>query len=328
MSLEVDRDAPRVLSALRDGGKVLLTGPVGPDGDSIGACLALQRVLEAEGIEVVVAGVPPARYAWLPGADRMVPDDQLPDAFGAVAVLDGDRHRLTPEVERRFARAPIKAIVDHHGSTRADGYTHAWIEPSAESTCGMLLRAFRAWEVPLDRELAEQLYVGLVFDTGGFRHSNTTPETHRLAAELLQVGIDHAAISARILAERRPAAVRAMGAVLSEARWAFDGRLAIGAVPLALQRSLALAEGDLEGVVDVLIHAVGTDVAALLVERPGGQVKYSLRSRGDIDVAQVAHQLAVTGGGHPRAAGAVVDATIDEAAERVCDVLAGLMSTE
>lgn len=308
-----------LLDALRDARRVLLTGPVGPDGDSIGACLALQRVLEAREIEVLVVGSPGPRYAWMPGAERMVAD--APDGWPAVVVLDGDRHRLTPTVARAFAAAGIRGLVDHHASTRADGYTHAWLAPQIESACGMLLRAFRAWGLPIDRVLAEQLYVGMVFDTGGFRHPNTTPETLRLAADLLATGIDHAGIAARVLAERSPAALRAMGTVLVEARFALAGRLVVGVASIDLQRSLHLVEGDLEGVVDALLHTVGTDVAALLVERADGTVKYSLRSRGAVDVAHVAAALAPTGGGHARAAGAVVGASLADAEGRLRAVL-------
>lgn len=310
-----------ILDILTRSGRVLLTGPTAPDGDSIGACLSLQRVLQERGVDVTVAGSAPARYAWMTGADAMVADDAVTGEFGAVVVLDGDRHRLSAPITARFERAEVRAIVDHHASTRADGYTHFWLEPRAESACGMLLRAFRRWGVQIDPSLADLLYTGIVFDTGGFRHSNTLPETHQLAAELVATGIDHAAIAIRTLFERSPAGLRAMGRILADADQTFDGRLCIGRVPIEMQRELALVEGDLEGVVDALVNTVGTEVAALLIERGDGTVKYSLRSRSDIDVADVAQQLHPSGGGHPRASGASVRGSIPAAEQRLHDVL-------
>jgi phosphoesterase RecJ-like protein len=310
-----------ILDALTRSGRVLLTGPTAPDGDSIGACLALERVLRERGVEVTVAGSVPPRYAWMAGADRMVADDAVSGDHPAVVVLDGDRHRLSAPITERFAHATVRAIIDHHASTKPDGYTHAWIEPRAESACGMLLRAFRRWGVQIDPPLADLLYTGIVFDTGGFRHSNTLPETHELAAALVATGIDHAAIAVRTLLERSPSGLRAMGRILADADQAFDGRLCVGRAPIEMQRDLSLVEGDLEGVVDALVNTVGTEVAALLIERGDGTVKYSLRSRADIDVAEVAQQLHPAGGGHPRASGASVRGSIAVAEQRLHDVL-------
>lgn len=303
--------------ALSGAGSVLLTGPVCPDGDSIGACLALQRVLARLGIPSDVAGEPSYRYDWLPGAAGMKPDETIRPGYGAVVVLDGDRHRLPGPVSAAFDAAPIKGLIDHHASTSLDGYTHPWLDPAAASTCAMLLSAFQRWGVPLDAELAALLYTGFVFDTGAFRYSNTTPETHRAAAELIATGIDHAAICARVLAERRPAGIRLAGEVLTDTCYAFGGQLAVGRVPHALQQRVGMAEGDLEGLIDTLVHTVGTEAAALLVERADGTVKLSLRSRGAVDVARVAQSLVPSGGGHFKAAGASLPWGLAEAEERV-----------
>lgn len=305
-------------AALAGADGVLLTGPVGPDGDSLGACLALGWWLAREGVRVTLAGTVPRRYRGLVPDGAFVDDDALRGPWEAVVVLDGDRHRLTRGVAPWFAQARVRGVVDHHRSTTPDGYTHVWHDPHAESTCTMILAELRAAGVPLTRELAQWLYMGLVFDTGGFRHSNTTPDTHRAAAELLATGLDHPTIHARLLSERTPGGLRAMGEVLSTATSGADGRLWIGRVTLATQRRHALADGDLEGVVEALLHTEGADAAALLVEKPDGAVKLSLRSRTDaIDVCRVAQALAPTGGGHPRAAGATVRLDVDAVAARL-----------
>jgi phosphoesterase RecJ-like protein len=316
-------EARALLSALR-GTRVLLTGPIGPDGDSLGACLALQRVLRRLGVDADVAGTPSYRYEWLPGAKTMVPDDQITARYRAVVILDGDRHRLPAPVHAAFEAAEIRGIVDHHQSTRPDGYTHPWLDPAAESTCGMLLQACGpdGWDVPLDQELATLLYTGLVFDTGGFRYSNTSPESHRAAAVLLAAGVDHVAVSAKMFAERRAEGVLAVGSILSSARWLHGGTFCIAHVPAELQTRLGLVDGDLEGVIDAMVHTIGTDVAALLVERTDGTVKVSLRSRGDVDVAAVAASVAPTGGGHRKAAGASLAEPLAEVEHRIARAIA------
>jgi phosphoesterase RecJ-like protein len=314
--------APELVSVLSGCGTVLLTGPLEPDGDSIGACLALQRVLRAQSAsaKVDVAGVPGWRYDGLPGASAMIADAAVGN-YDAVVVLDGDRHRLLPNVRRAFAEAPVRGIVDHHVSTTADGYTHWWLSPHATSTCEMVHDAMVALGMPLDRDLATLLYVGTIFDTGGFRYSNTTPATHRLAAALLEHGIDHASLCARILMERREPGMRLASRVFADARIELDGRLVVGSIPHGLWCELGLVGGDVEGIVDALVHLQGADVGVLLIGREDGSTKLSLRSRGSVNVAAVAKSLSASGGGHAKAAGASVAVGIEAAHSKVAEAV-------
>lgn len=300
-------------SFVRTSRTVLLTGPEGPDGDSLGACLALRRVLASAepAARVVVTGVVPPRYRFLPGAEASVGDDALPEADGVV-VLDGDRRRLLPGVLERFNAARWTALVDHHRSTDPEPYTLAVFDPQAESTCGLVWAMAKHWAVPVDAELAVALYTGLIFDTGGFRYSNTQASTHRLAASLLETGFDHAAVSLRVLAERRPAGFRLLAELLRAARFEEDGRLALVSCPRALFSATGADESDLEGVVDHLQHTEGVRLAAVLVEKRGGRVKVSLRSRGEVDVAALASALHEGGGGHAKAAGVMLEGTLDD----------------
>jgi bifunctional oligoribonuclease and PAP phosphatase NrnA len=301
-----------------------VTGPIDPDGDSIGACLALAKGVAkvSPTTKVEVAGVIGFRYEWLPGADAMVPDSSVAGSYDLVVVLDGDRRRLVSQVDAAFKSAPSTAILDHHGSTTPEGYTLAYLDPRAASTCEMVDGVLQDWEVPLDKDIAALLYTGLIFDTGGFRHSNTNAATHAFAARLISTGIDHATISARILVERRMPGLRLLGRVVESARFLAGGRVALGDVSLALARELGADIADLEGIVDALLYTQGVEMAVLAVERgPMGDrptvTKLSFRSRTDLDVAALAKSLASDGGGHPRASGVALG-------EPLPDVLAWL----
>jgi phosphoesterase RecJ-like protein len=314
--------ADRLLGALRGASSILLTGPIEPDGDSIGACLAFAAVLRQllPGVPVAVAGEPSYRYAWMDGATGMLPDAALDVPWDAVVVLDGDRQRLCPRATVAFENARVRGIIDHHASTRPDGYTHPWIDPVATSACEMVADAMERWDVPLDRALATHLYVGMIFDTGGFRFSNTKPATHRLAARLLELGIDHAGINARILMERREAGMRLAARIFESARLALDGRVIFGRVSRETTRALCAGSGDLEGIVESMLYVVGVDVAVLGIEKEGG-TKISFRSRGAVDVQALAHALVPSGGGHKKAAGAFVPWGLDEMEARVSAAL-------
>lgn len=303
-----------LLAAVRRSARVLLTGPEGPDGDSIGACLALQRAFAtlAPGVVVEVAGTPGFRYAWLEGASAMVPDGQVGE-YDGVVVLDGDRHRLPRQVAQAFAAAKWTALVDHHRSSGLDGYTISWLDAKAESTCVMVRTLLATWNVPLDRAYAEALYTGIIFDTGAFRYSNTRAGTHVVAAELLAQGIEHWRICERVLMEKRLPGVRLQARVCDTARPLAGGRVVLGTISRATFAELGADELDVEGIIDTLQHIQGVELAALVVERGDARVKLSLRSRGGVDVAALAQRISPAGGGHAKAAGASIALPLAEA---------------
>ena len=293
--------------------RVLLTGPIDPDGDRIAACLALQHICQQKGhANVDVAGQTAHRYEWLPSVDLMIADEGLGCDYDAVVILDGDRLRLTPQASRVFEQADFKGIIDHHASTSAQGYSLAWLDASSASTCEMLYCALPRWRHGLDQKMALLLYVGCIFDTGGFRYSNTSESTHKMAASLLAMNIDAANACSRILMERTPSSLRIAGYVYSNAVFHLSGRLVVGQVSEALAARLGIKNSDLEGIVDNLVFTTGVEVAALLTQMEPNKVKVSLRGRGRFDVASVARQLTPTGGGHVNAAGAMVPGNLQE----------------
>jgi phosphoesterase RecJ-like protein len=159
------------------------------------------------------------------------------------------------------------------------------------------------WQVAMDKDIATMLYTGIIFDTGGFRHANTQPATHLLAAELLSHGVDPSLINAKVLAERTVAGLRLLGDVVSHAAFHADGAVVMGRVSIADADRFGITDGDLEGVVDAMLYTSGVEVAVLVIERAPSQVKLSLRSRTVVDVAALAKSLDAGGGGHVRAAG-------------------------
>lgn len=303
----------------RQSAAILLTGPEGPDGDSIGACLALQAGFHAilPEVRVDVAGSPGFRYGFLPGAGEMIPDAALRGIYDGVIVLDGDRTRLSGPVARTWAQARWTGLVDHHRSTAASGYDWAYFDADCESTCVMVREILRAWGVPLTPEIAAQLYCGLIFDTGAFRYSNTRASSHLLAAELLSTGFDHANLTLKVLVERRRAGFALLARMMGGTRFSADGRLAVASFPLALASELGATEADIEGVVDLIQHTEGVEVAVVMVERGPARVKISMRSRGRVDVAALARQLDAGGGGHAKAAGCVLPLGLEAAAARL-----------
>ena len=299
--------------------RVLLTGPIDPDGDSIGACLALQVGLRHRfpGVTVHVAGTPGYRYDWLQGADEMVPDDEIGPDYDLVVVMDGDRHRLEPPIDAAFRSTKWTAIVDHHRSTETDGYDIVLLDHTAASTCQMVYPLLQLWGVPIDRAVAELLYTGIIFDTGGFRHSNASPATHRLAARLLETGVEQAPICVRVLSERSASGLKLLGEVLQQAEVVAEGTVSVGRITRATFDGLGAQPEDLEGVVDALLHVRGVETACLFIEKRPGIVKLSLRSRSTVNCADLARRIGPGGGGHARAAGVILREPMESVWPRV-----------
>jgi phosphoesterase RecJ-like protein len=297
---------------------ILLTGPDAADGDSLGACLALARAIRSRfQVPVDVAGDCSPAYRFLPDTADLLDNRSIRADYGLVVVLDGDCNRLARNVEAAFRAAPLTAIVDHHRTTTEDGYTLALINPESASTCEMVLEIMDAWGVEPDRAAAIQLYTGILFDTGGFRYSNTGPGTHAAAGRLLKQGIEHADIAVRVLMERTRQGVQLAAAIQAAAEFQADGRLCIGRVTAALMREIGATDHDLGGVVESLLYIEGVEVSALLSERKDSRTKISFRSRGAVDVAALAKSLHPGGGGHAKAAGVMVDETLEEICARL-----------
>ncbi len=314
--------AQALLERARGSRRVLVTGPRDVDGDSVGACLALARVLaERSGAEVVVAADVGWRYRDLPGADACVPDARISGDFELAVVLDGDRRRLSDEIAPIFAAAAHQAVIDHHRSTSADAYDLALVDASSASTAELVHAVLDAWQVTIDADLACWLLTGVAYDTGGFRHTNTSPETLRLAADLVEAGADYSPVVVRTACERRKAGLLLLGHALHNATFHTEDRLVIGVVRRAKLAAVGAESGDLDFIVDQLLYVQGVDVAILAVERgtdASPRIKLSLRSRGGTDVCSVAAALDPGGGGHERAAGVVLQGDLDRVmAERV-----------
>ena len=316
-------------SALEAASTILLTGPADPDGDSFGACMALARATSSfSDATIHVAGKANYRYDWLPGADELRTDATLLDAYDLVVVMDGDRTRLTTGVTKRFSAANATALVDHHQSSSEEGYDVVILDSASPSTCEMVHRILNSWDVPLDADMATHLYTGIIFDTGGFKHENTQAATHRLAAHLLELGVQPAGVHAKVLHERTEAGLRLLGHVLTNAQVCADGAVIVGVIPLALSTKLGVASGDTEGVVDAMLNTTGVEVACLVREAGAETVRLSLRSRSRVNVAEVARSLTPMGGGHVRAAGAKVLESLDVLMKRLPDVLAAAYHAE
>jgi bifunctional oligoribonuclease and PAP phosphatase NrnA len=291
----------------REPGRALMLGHVHPDADVLGTLLALGAALEASGWRVVYGGPHPAPGAlgFLPGVERYAVLEAVEGRFDVAVLTDCPNPARTEGlIDQARASASVVVNIDHHPDNKRYGHVN-WIDTSAAATGEMIYRLLVGLELPLTPAIATNLFTAIHTDTGSFRYSNVTTATFRIAAELVTAGADPAAVSAAIYERRAADSLRWLGESLARVRVSEDGRVAWLALPAGAVPETFIESEEL---VNYPRSIASVRVACLLRER-GGQVKVSLRGKGDVDVQRIAAKFG--GGGHPNAAGFTVPGALD-----------------
>jgi bifunctional oligoribonuclease and PAP phosphatase NrnA len=303
----IDAAVTRLRAAADAGATVVLAAHVQPDGDALGSALALHLGLQQLGaVTVPTVGERPLRVpatlSVLPAIDEVVPASAVPrpDAVDLLVTLDAaSPERLGSARDYLDAGVPT-IVVDHHAAATPFGDVPL-VAPTAAATAQIVAELLDRLEVPLTRELATCLYVGLVTDTGRFSYPATDRDVFELAGRLLDVGVDHAALNQRLFETRSLGELRLLGRALE--RLTFVADLALVHTYLTPEDLVAAGAGGeaTESLIDVVRTADVAELAAVCKPAPDGSWRVSLRSRGRIDVGAVAERRG--GGGHTGAAG-------------------------
>ena len=317
----VSSDLESVAAAIADRDRFLLTTHEGPDGDALGSLLATHRILTQLGKDAIMfldaKEFPlPLEYRFLPLTDvfHEAPAD-VEDR--TLLFLDcGNIDRMPVDFLQREG-ADIINLDHHHDNTMFGGVNH--VDMNASSTAEIVWRLAKVVGAELTEEIATALYVGLITDTGKFMYENTDPDSHRMAAELIEAGVSVDEIYRRLY-ERVPIEKAKLVARAIENIDRFDSdRLALTYVSNADYEATGAGEHLTEGIIDSVRALDGTLVAGVIRDKPdGGRVarKVSLRSSdGAVDVSLIAREKG--GGGHKRAAGFGTDMSYPEIIEFV-----------
>ena len=309
-----------VASVIRAAKRITTICHENPDGDTLGAAIALAIVAERLGKSAeIVSGDPvPAYLDFLPRSGDVRSAPQLePDV--AVVVDAGDLARtgsVARDCAEWLARSTI-VNIDHHVSNPGYGAVQL-IDTDAAATCEIVALLLPKLGVALDRELATALMAGIVQDTHTFAHANATPRTLRVAADLVAAGAQLSAINRAIYADKPFSTLRLWGLILAGARERLGGRIVHAAMTLAMLAETGEQQTASEGFVDLLGTTRLADINVLFKEVEPRRVRVSVRTTERADA--VAITSAFGGGGHARAAGCTLDAPLDEARELVLTV--------
>ena len=290
---------------------------VRPDGDAVGSAAALAEVFSQLGksAPIMCDGNIPERLKF------------VLEHTGATVTEDrGSRTAVSIDVPAAAQLGSLKdtgdmpaLMIDHHasGSPFADGYVVADLSSAGEVLYRVILELIDMGKAELNEKLAYALYTSISSDTGRFSYSAATPETYRIAARLMECGIDWASINHKLFSSKPPQQIKAEGIVASRA--VLDGRISYATLTLRERESAGLLEEHLETAIEIVRSISGAETSFFLRETAEGVYKASLRSTRK-NVARVAAKF--NGGGHILAAGCTLYGdSIERAAEELLHAL-------
>ncbi len=300
-----------VADELRRRDAFVMVSHVKPDGDTLGAGLALGLALKHLGKRVAYFQQDPVprNLRFLPDSEfvaRALPADLPPDTL--FVFCDMSDPARAGEFLPPLTRENMLDIDHHLGNAHFGEYN--LVIPEETSTGTVVVRILQKLGIPIDARIATCILTTIMTDTGGFMHSNTTPQTLELSAELMRAGADKERITDEIFGNKRIAAIRLLGEVLAAMRFSSEGRYCYSYIDEPMLARTGADGEDSEDLVNVLLRVEGVHAAALF-KAFDGEIRVSLRSDGSVNVQQAAAQLG--GGGHYRASGLTHPGPLPEA---------------
>jgi len=285
--------------------RVLLVTHARPDGDAVGSLVGLGLALQQGGrqVQMVIEDGVPSEFRLMEGSDQVLrrPEGQF-DLIGLVDCSDVER---TGKVLIDWPAPDVN--IDHH-CTNMDYARVNLVDLQAVATAEIVADLLPVLDLKLTKSVAAALLTGLVTDTIGFRTSNVTPKALRLAAELMETGVDLSELYRRTLINRSFAAVRLWGAGLTKVERL--GRLVWTSLTRLDREAVHYPGRDDADLINILAAIEDTDISIVFVEQSNGSIKVSWRAQPGFDVSKVA--LSFGGGGHAAASGAEISGSLTE----------------
>jgi len=291
-------------------GNILLVCHMRPDGDAIGSLIGLGLALEAAGKTICMVSVDgaPSSFKYLTGFQKIT--QKTNDNSDLVITVDCSDFQRTGFAS--IINRPPDINIDHH-VTNDHFARFNYVDTNAAATAEIIADNLQNWGLERDQDIATALLTGIITDTIGFRTSNVTPHTLRVAADLMSFGIDISDIYMRALVNRSFEAVRYWGAGINKLHK--EDSMVWTSLTIEDQKKTGYCGKDDADLINILSSIEGMSICMIFIEQPGGGVKVSWRAQPGYDVSQVAMQFG--GGGHPAAAGAMFDQGLKEVQEIV-----------
>lgn len=282
-----------------------------PDGDTLGSGFGLCYALQSLGkkAKVLCSDEIPARYAFLQSQQQ---SDFEVDSYVAVDVADpallGSLQPLADQCQ---------LCIDHH-VTNKQFANQTLLDSTAAATAQIMVLVCRQMGVHITPQIASCLYTGICTDTGCFKYQNTTSQTLRLAADLIDLQADFVNINRLMFDTKTKQRFLAEGTVISEMEYFADGKIALAVLPMKLIQSLGLTPLDFDGISGLPRQVEGVEIGITIREKQAGVYKISCRSSQYVDVSKMCSE--VGGGGHMRAAGCQIEGDVQSVKDTIVNL--------
>lgn len=309
----------KIANELKGVKTVAIAGHVRPDGDCVGSCMGLYLYLKENYPEIVTdvyLELPGEQFSFLSCFAEIKTAYEPGTVYDLLITLDvSDKNRIGVALEG-YETAKKRVCIDHHISNRGLGDVNE-IRPNASSTCEVLYTLLE--EEKVSKVVAEALYTGMVHDTGVFQYSCTSPETMRIAAKLMEKDIPFTKIVEESFYEKTYVQNQILGRCLMESILIMDGKCVIGVVKKKMMDFYHVEPKDLDGIVQQLRVIKGVEVAIFIYEVKPQEFKVSLRSKGKVNVNEVASYFG--GGGHVLAAGCTFHGSVYDVMNNLLEII-------
>ena len=299
---------------LRDHDGYLILTHLRPDGDTVGCAAALCRALRQLGKRAFVLPNPQASSLFTPYFEGLLAEDGF--APDTVVSVDIAARGLFPDNAQKYLPR-VDLAIDHHPSQ--EFFAQRTCLDAGRAACGELMYDILRLLGPVTGDIATALYVAVSTDTGCFQYSNTTADTHRVAAALMDTGIDVFPLNKRHFRTKSWARLQ-VGRLLTERMHRYEGgKIAVAPVSLSLMDEAGATEEDMEDIAAFLGQIEGVETSVTIRELAEGGCKLSVRTSGGLNATKVCARLG--GGGHAAAAGCTVSGTLAEAEAAILDAI-------
>ena len=303
-----------ILEEINNANSIVILTHENPDGDAVGSSLALYHALKAYGknVEVIIPEYS-RTFNFLPGTNEIKKEGTY-DNYDLAISLDCASMNMLNGYVKYFENAKTRVVIDHHGTNSMYGDLN-FVNPDSPACAQILVVVLNYFKMEITKEIGTCILAGIITDTGGFKYSGVTAETFEFVAWLLNKGVNVSSVYRKVLQVRTKGNFELNRIASNRLEFLEDGKIAFTYITRDDEESVNAETGDHEGIVDIGRDIEGVEVSIFIRETKTKVVKISLRSSEYVNVSDIA--LLFGGGGHPRAAGCNMQATIQQAKERI-----------
>lgn len=303
-----------ILEEINNANSIVILTHENPDGDAVGSSLALYHALKAYGknVEVIIPEYS-RTFNFLPATNEIKKEGTYENYDLAISLDCASMNMLNGYV-KYFENAKTRVVIDHHGTNSMYGDLN-FVNPDSPACAQILVVVLNYFKMEITKEIGTCILAGIITDTGGFKYSGVTAETFEFVAWLLNKGVNVSSVYRKVLQVRTKGNFELNRIASNRLEFLEDGKIAFTYMTRDDEESVNAETGDHEGIVDIGRDIEGVEVSIFIRETKTKGVKISLRSSEYVNVSDIA--LLFGGGGHPRAAGCNMQATIQQAKERI-----------